>query len=73
MSGNFAPVDYSINPAAVLASGKYNLFIIGVNWGGPANYTITVTTDGKDETFTVSDPSKIGVWSPDQVPQITVD
>ncbi len=73
MSGLKQPVDYSFSPGAVLKPGTYNLFIVGINWGGPANYSITLTTGGVAQPpITYSNPSLVGVWTPSNVPQITV-
>jgi hypothetical protein len=73
MSGYSEPVNYSISPGAVLKPGTYNLFIIGINWGGPARYKITLTTGGvTQKPITYSNSSPPGVWTPKNVPQITV-
>jgi hypothetical protein len=50
-SGFNKPVNVTIFPGAILATGLYTLTIIGVNWGGPANFTVIVTTDGQAQTF----------------------
>jgi hypothetical protein len=41
-SGNNDPVSYSVDLASILPSGTYDLTMIGVNWGGPFNYALTV-------------------------------
>jgi hypothetical protein len=50
-SGYNKPVNATIYPGAILATGAYTLTIIGINWGGPANFTVVVTTDGHAQTF----------------------
>lgn len=41
-SGYNAPVSYSIDLAFILPSGSYDLTMIGVNWGGPYDFALTV-------------------------------
>ena len=50
-SGYGKPVNATIFPGAILATGSYTLTIIGINWGGPASFTVVVTTDGQPQTF----------------------
>jgi len=50
-SGYKAPVSYEFNPSHILPSGTYTLEMIGINWGGPGAFEVTVTTNGKAETF----------------------
>lgn len=50
-SGYNAPVNYEFNPQHILASGTYDLNIIGLNWGGPGTWNVEVTTDGRTESF----------------------
>ncbi len=50
-SGYNAPVNYEFNPRHILASGNYTLEMIGINWGGPGAFEVTVTTNGKTKTF----------------------
>jgi hypothetical protein len=50
-SGYNKPVNATIFPGAILATGAYSLNMIGINWGGPANFTVVVTTDGHAQTF----------------------
>ena len=59
-SGYHAPVNYSFNPSHILASGDYDLTMVGLNWGGPGTFSVTVTTDGNDETYSASN-SDVGV------------
>lgn len=41
-SGYNNPVSYQVDLAAILALGSYDLTVIGVNWGGPYNFAVTV-------------------------------
>jgi len=50
-SGFNKPVNLTVFPGAILATGAYTLTIIGLNWGGPAKFTVVVTTDGHPQTF----------------------
>ena len=50
-SGFGKPVNLTVFPGAILATGSYALTMIGVNWGGPSNFTVIVTTDGHAQTF----------------------
>ena len=43
-SGYNDPVSYSVNLNSVLAPGKYDLTMVGINWGGPAAFNVTVGT-----------------------------
>jgi len=42
-SGYNAPVSYVFDPAHILPPGKYDLTVIGINWGGPGNFKVLVT------------------------------
>ena len=50
-SGYNKPVNATIFPGAILATGNYSLTMIGVNWGGPTSFTVIVTTDGHTQTY----------------------
>jgi subtilase family serine protease len=50
-SGYNAPVSYVFNPQNILAAGQYDLTLIGINWGGPGNFTVDVTTGGATTTL----------------------
>ena len=45
-SGNGNAVSYSVDLASILPSGAYDLTMIGVNWGGPFNFALTVDGAG---------------------------
>lgn len=44
-SGFNAPVSYKVNPAHILPPGKYDLTVIGINWGGPGALTVGIRGD----------------------------
>ncbi len=70
-SGFNKPVNVNVFPGAILATGSYDLTMIGINWGGPINFTVTVTTDGRQQTFQSNSSNTHGnVWS--QTIQINV-
>lgn len=77
-SGFDQPVSYIFNPGDMLdpAENPYNLFIIGINWGAEANFQIAMGVTGPSAsemtTFSYYSPSSLQVWSPTDVPQITV-
>lgn len=50
-SGYGDPVDYSFRPGACLAPGTYTLVMIGINWGGPQAFEVTLTTNGVQQTY----------------------
>jgi len=43
VSGNNNPVSYSVVPQSVLPPGQYTLVLVGINWGGPAAFDVTLT------------------------------
>jgi hypothetical protein len=51
-SGYFNPVNVTVFPGAVLPTGKYTLSMIGIDWGRPSSYSVTVTTDDKAQACT---------------------
>jgi hypothetical protein len=63
--GYGSPIDTSIVPQYILASGSYTLTMIGINWGGGTAFSVAVTTDG---TTTVYPTTPVGtdigvVWT----------
>ena len=58
--GYSKPVDVTILPGMVLPTGNYTLSMIGINWGGPSTYSVTVTTDGVAQTYTGGGNATIG-------------
>jgi|SRR5580658_8025204 hypothetical protein len=66
-----APIAYTVPNDGLLPPGNYTLLLIGINWGGPVNFTVTVnTTTGPAQVLTHSQASSgIGVvWTPAGVP-----
>ena len=53
-SGYNAPVSYRFNPADILESGHYELKMVGLNWGGPGNFEVQVTSNGQTQTYSGS-------------------
>jgi hypothetical protein len=45
-SGFNNPVEYRVIPQSVLPAGSYTLLFVGINWGGPQGFSITLTTGG---------------------------
>ncbi|MGN7917863.1 hypothetical protein [Lysobacter antibioticus] len=43
-SGYNDPVSYAVNLNSILPPGKYDLTMVGINWGGPAKFAVTVGT-----------------------------
>ena len=75
--GDGAPINYTvpIEGNNVLPSGNYTLFLIGINWAGPApnpaNFTVTVNymgTPPKVLTYSNPGPTAGVVWTPAGVP-----
>jgi len=69
-----APINYTLPNLNILQPGDYTLILIGINWGGPANFKVTVKhTAGPDTVLVYGKPSPgVGVvWTPAGVP-ITV-
>lgn len=52
-SGFGNPVNYVVIPQSILAAGAYTLTVIGLNWGGPALFTVILTPDS-GPTITLS-------------------
>jgi hypothetical protein len=72
-----APINYTvpIEGNNVLPSGNYTLFLIGINWAGPApnpaNFKVTLNpTSGSATVLTYSNPGPGPgvVWTPAGVP-----
>ena len=64
-SGRFDPVDQAVVPQSVLRAGDYTLIMVGINWGGPQAFKVTLTTDGADKTYeyTGSDTAVGANWT----------
>lgn len=53
-SGYNNPVSYQVVPQSILAPGNYNLTMVGINWGGPTNFKVTLTTGGAAQSYGAS-------------------
>jgi len=42
-SGFNNPVNYVVVPQSILPAGSYTLTILGINWGGPSGFSVTLT------------------------------
>jgi hypothetical protein len=42
-SGFNNPVSYTVIPQSILPAGPYTLIMVGINWGGPAAFHVTLT------------------------------
>jgi hypothetical protein len=62
VSGNNNPVSYSVVPQSVLPKGDYTLVLVGINWGGPAAFTVTLTPPGPPLTYSNPNPGIGDVW-----------
>jgi hypothetical protein len=69
-SGFNAQVSYVFNPGHILPPGSYQLTAIGINWGGPGNFKIVVTTGGTPTTLQGSG-SQVGVVWTQTIPMTT--
>lgn len=46
------PGGYTLYPPTILAPGSYDLTFIGINWGGPTEFTVTITAeDGQPRSY----------------------
>ncbi len=62
-----APINYTVPNIAVLPPGDYTLLLIGINWGGPANFKVTVDyTTGAPTVLAYgqANPGVGAVWTP---------
>jgi hypothetical protein len=66
-----ASVNYTVPNLNILPKGDYTLFLIGINWGGPANFDVTVnfeTGPAKVLKFASANPGVGLVFTPAGVP-----
>ncbi len=72
ISGYNDTMNVKIIPQHVLPAGSYTLSFVGINWGGPARFDVSLTTNGVTTPVTPgASSSAVGVvWSPSV--QITV-
>ncbi len=66
ISGYNDQMNVTIVPQHVLPAGKYTLQFVGINWGGPANFKVSLTTGGiVTPVGPAVSSSAVGlVWSP---------
>ncbi len=63
-SGYNDPVSYTVRPQAILAPGAYTLIMVGINWGGPQAFKVTLTTGGVPKTYTAPASTAVGAnWT----------
>ncbi|QQP99468.1 hypothetical protein [Lysobacter enzymogenes] len=60
-SGYFDPVAYQVKLNSILPAGSYDLTLIGINWGGPAAFSVNV--GGKDYTYNNQSAPVGVVWT----------
>jgi hypothetical protein len=56
-SGFNNPVEYVVVPQSILPPGAYTLILVGINWGGPQQFTVVLTTGGTNTTITSGPPT----------------
>ncbi len=60
-SGFNNPVVYDVIPQSILAPGNYDLTVVGINWGGPWAFTVTLThSSGAPTILTGSGTGTVG-------------
>ena len=63
-SGYNNPVEYVVIPQSILANGSYTLIMVGINWGGPQAFKVTLTTGGVDTAYAAPAGSAVGAtWT----------
>jgi hypothetical protein len=63
-SGFNNPVAYTVIPQSILPPGKYTLVMVGINWGGPQAFDVTLTTGGVTTTYTAPANPAVGAnWT----------
>jgi hypothetical protein len=63
-SGFGAVVDYTVSPQSILPHGNYTLILIGINWGGPQAFKVTLTTGGIDTIHAAPTSGPVGAnWT----------
>jgi hypothetical protein len=63
-TGSGDPVSYKVVPQSILPAGKYSLTMVGINWGGPSNFKVALTTGGVVQNFASAPNQAVGVvWS----------
>jgi hypothetical protein len=69
-SGFNNPVEYKVIPQSILEAGNYTLSIVGINWGGPFQFTVALTQGGPPVVITSGAPANgpVGVTFTKAVP-----
>jgi hypothetical protein len=63
-SGFNNPVAYTVIPQSIMPPGKYTLVMVGINWGGPQAFEVTLTTGGVRTTYTaLANPAVGANWT----------
>jgi hypothetical protein len=63
-SGYNNKVEYAVVPQSILPPGNYTLIMVGINWGGPQAFTVTLTTGGVDTAYAAPASSAVGAnWT----------
>ena len=63
-SGYNNPVEYVVVPQSILPNGAYTLTMVGINWGGPQAFKVTLTTSGVDTPYTAPASTAVGAnWT----------
>lgn len=64
VSGYADPMNVTIVPQHVLTPGNYTLCFVGINWGGPAGFKVSLTTNGVTTPLSTPASSAVGiVWT----------
>lgn len=68
-SGYGDPVSYKVRPQAILPAGAYTLIFVGINWGGPSAFKVTLTqSSGAPIVLTAPTNLPVGAtWTPPAV------
>jgi hypothetical protein len=63
-SGYNNPVEYVVIPQSILPAGAYTLIMVGINWGGPQAFKVTLTTGGHDTPYVAQPSTTVGAnWT----------
>jgi hypothetical protein len=64
-SGYNNPVSYIVVPQSVLSTGAYTLILVGINWGGPSAFQVTLThSSGPNTVLTAATNLPVGAtWT----------
>lgn len=63
-SGYNNKVEHTVVPQSILPHGAYTLIMVGINWGGPQAFKVTLTTGGVDTAYTAPASTAVGAnWT----------